>query len=52
MTIKQLQSIFSNYPSDTGVRIAQKAYIVSIKEVKEYIEMNTNQIELVIKGED
>lgn len=52
MTIKQLQSIFSNYPSDTEVRIAQKPYIVSIKKVKEYVEMNTNQIELVIKGED
>lgn len=52
MTIKQLQSIFSNYPLDTEVRIAQKPYVVGIKEIREYVEMNTNQIELVIKGED
>lgn len=55
MTIKQLQSIFSNYPLDTEVRIAQKPYVVGIKDIKEireYVEMNTNQIELVIKGED
>lgn len=52
MTIKQLQSIFSNYPLDTEIKIAQKPFIVSIKEVKEYVEMNSNKIELVIKGED
>lgn len=52
MTIKQLQSIFSNYPLDTEVKIAKKPFIIGIKEVKEYVEMNSNQIELVIEGED
>lgn len=52
MTIEQLQQIFSNYPPTTEVKLSQPPYIADIEEVKEYVEMNTNQIELVIKGED
>lgn len=52
MTIEQLQQIFSNYPSTTEVKLFKPPYITNIEEVKEYVEMDTNQIELVIKGED
>lgn len=51
MTSTQLQEILARYPPDIEVKILQPPYILNIKDVKEYINLSNDNLEIVLEGD-